>query len=79
MTPGPFFGYTASWNEKMDESRAFVALIETLQSQLVSLPKKFNIEMSIFAYSRVVLLTTNGRFVELRLRFVRVGEILGRP
>jgi hypothetical protein len=34
MTPGPFFGYTTSWNEKMDKSRAFVALIETLQNQL---------------------------------------------
>ena len=56
------------------ESRAFVALIETLQRQLVSLPKKFYVEMSIFACSRVVLLTTDGPFAEtkeqLRLRFV---------
>jgi hypothetical protein len=53
------------------ESRAFVALIETLQRQLVSLPKKFYVEMSIFACSRVVLLTTDGPFAETKEQLKR--------
>jgi hypothetical protein len=72
MTPGPFFGYTASWNEKMDKSRAFVALIETLQNQIVFLSKKFYREMSIFAWSSVVLLTTDGPFAQPRNSCVQI-------
>jgi len=50
----------------MDESRAFVALIEILQNRLFLLSKKFYVELSIFACSRVVLLTTDGPFADLR-------------
>ena len=68
MTSGPHFytAVTALLNKKKPESRAFVALMGTLQRQLVSSPKKFYVEMSISACSHVVLLTIDGPFAETK-------------